>query len=193
MTRALNCLCLKKVVHNKPLREWAFNSSEMRIVVGNFLFAAGGGSGPGFFENGLDGPATSGRLRLLRTNQPGGRRSQSRPYSTKSTHSSASFTIPSCITGRANRSASLPRSDPDPTASPGVPVAIKLVRDTITWHSPDHLSSFPFTTSPSRFHTRCAGSIAPPAVSKSRPFLGRTASTPAVMSFVTSLPVGPSA
>ena len=42
-----NCNAPKKVVHNKPYREWAFNSSEMRIVVGNFRFVGGGGRSPG--------------------------------------------------------------------------------------------------------------------------------------------------
>ena len=142
-------------------------------------------------RSGVDGPATSGRLRLLRTNQPGGRRSQSRPYSKKSNRSRASFTILSHYSPRVAPHALSPKSDRDPTASPDAPVVGNHVPDMIGCPSPEPSNSFPSGTFPSPFHTPCAGSNARPAASRSKPCRGLRASTYVVMSSGISSHDGP--
>ena len=125
--------------------------------------------------------------------QPPHRRFTSRPYSTKSTASRASFTNPSDWLKMEKTSGSSPRSSRGPTLGPYVPVAGSTAPDTTARAARGSSSSSPSGTSPFHFPTPCAGSIAPIAASRSRPFLGHRASIPVAMPTVISSPPGPGA
>lgn len=85
---------------------------------------------------GVTGPATSGKLGLLTTKQPKGRRSTSEPYSTTSIRSSASFTTRSRTSRKGIPAASSPKCGRGPTPSRSARAAAKRAPDMITCPGP---------------------------------------------------------